>query len=72
MSGHVEFVVDKLALGQVFSKYVTSSVKSHSTNFTFMTIYDLALAQLANSGRSTKLVQSYPHPKKTKKLNLTQ
>jgi hypothetical protein len=45
-SGHVGFVVDKVALGQVFSKYLVSPVNHHSTNCSTMTIiYHLGLVQ---------------------------
>jgi hypothetical protein len=44
-SGH-GFVVDKVALGQVFSKYLVSPANSHCTDcFTFIIIYHEGLVQ---------------------------
>jgi hypothetical protein len=38
-SSHVGFVVDKVALGQVFSKYIlVSPANLHSTNFSTITL----------------------------------
>jgi hypothetical protein len=45
-SGHVGFVVGKVALGQVFSEYFSSPAKFHSTNCSTITnIYHLGLVQ---------------------------
>jgi hypothetical protein len=45
-SGHVGFVVDKVALGQVFSEYFGSPANLHSTNCSTITfIYHLGLVQ---------------------------
>jgi hypothetical protein len=45
-SGHVEFVVDNVALGQVFSKYFDFSANLHSTDCsTLIIIYHPGLAQ---------------------------
>jgi hypothetical protein len=42
----VGFVVDKVALGQVFSKYFGSPANLHSTNFSTITIiYHVGLEQ---------------------------
>jgi hypothetical protein len=42
----VGFVVDKMALGQVFSEYFGSPANLHSTNFSKITItYQLGLVQ---------------------------
>jgi hypothetical protein len=42
----VGFVVDKVALGQVFSEYSVSPANLHSTNFSTITItYHLGLVQ---------------------------
>jgi hypothetical protein len=42
----VGFVVDKVALGQVFSEYFGSPSNLHSTNFSTITIiYHLGLVQ---------------------------
>jgi hypothetical protein len=55
VSGHVGFVVDKVALEQVFSEYFVSATDLHSTNWSTITIiYRLELVQYARSGRSTK------------------
>jgi hypothetical protein len=44
----VGFVVDKVALGQVFSDYFGSAANVHSTNFSTITItYHLGLVQQA-------------------------
>jgi hypothetical protein len=46
MSGHVGFVLEKVALGQVFSKYFGSPANSHSTDCsTFITVYHPGLVQ---------------------------
>jgi hypothetical protein len=37
-SSHVEFVVDKVALGQVFSEYFGFPYNLHSTNFSTIII----------------------------------
>jgi hypothetical protein len=51
----VGFVVDKVALGQIFSEYFGSLPNLHSTNFSAITItYHLELVQKASSGRSNK------------------
>jgi hypothetical protein len=39
MSGHVGFVVDKVALGQDISEYFGFPANSHSTNFTIFIHY---------------------------------
>jgi hypothetical protein len=45
-SGHVEFVVDKVALGQVFSEYFGFPANLHSNNFsTIILIYHLGFIQ---------------------------
>jgi hypothetical protein len=45
-SGHVGFVVDTVALGQVFSEYFGSPANLHSTNCSTITIiYHLGLVQ---------------------------
>jgi hypothetical protein len=45
-SGHVAFVVDKVALGQVFSEYFGSLANLHSTNCSTITLtYHLGLVQ---------------------------
>jgi hypothetical protein len=50
----VGFVVDKVALGQVFSEYFGSPANLLSTNFSTITItYHPGLVQKARSGRST-------------------
>jgi hypothetical protein len=42
----VGFVVDKVALGQVFSKYFSSPVNLHSTNWSTITVtYHLGLVK---------------------------
>jgi hypothetical protein len=38
VSGEVEFVVDKVALGQVFSEYFDFTSNLHSTKFSILTI----------------------------------
>jgi hypothetical protein len=44
----VGFVVDEVALGQVFSEYFGSPANSHSTDcFTLIIIYRLGLGQYA-------------------------
>jgi hypothetical protein len=52
-SGHLEFVVDKVALGQVFSKYFGFPAK-HSTNCSTLIIiqgwYNRPTSGLSNSG----------------------
>jgi hypothetical protein len=51
----VGFVVDKVALEQVFSDTSVSPANLHSTNFSTITItYHPGLVQQASSGRSTK------------------
>jgi hypothetical protein len=51
----VEFVVDKVALGQIFSEYSVSPANLHSTNFSTITItYHPGLVQKASSGCSSK------------------
>jgi hypothetical protein len=48
-------MVDKVALGQVFSEYFGSIANLHSTNFSTITItYHPGLVQQASSGRSTQ------------------
>jgi hypothetical protein len=48
-SGHVEFVVDKVALMQAFSEYFGFPVNLHSTNCSTITIiYHLGLVQQAS------------------------
>jgi hypothetical protein len=48
-SGHAGFVVEKVALGQVFFEYFGSPANSHSTDFsTFIIIYHPGLAQEAS------------------------
>jgi hypothetical protein len=60
----VEFVVDKLALGQIFLEYFLSPATFHSTNcYTITIIYHLGLV---NSGRSTKWTQPHPTNKNKK------
>jgi hypothetical protein len=60
-SGHVWFVVDKVALGQVLSNYFGLPANLHSTSCSTVTvIYHLVLVQWASSGRSTKWTQSHP------------
>jgi hypothetical protein len=56
-SRHVGFVVDKVALGQVFSEYFDL----HSINFSTITItYHPGLVQEASSGRRTKRLSLIP------------
>jgi hypothetical protein len=51
----VGFVLDKVALGQVFSEYFGFPCQSFSTNFSTITItYHPGLVQQASSGRSTQ------------------
>jgi hypothetical protein len=51
----VGFVVDKVALGQVFSEYFGPPVNLHSTSCsTIILTYHPALVQQARSGRSTR------------------
>jgi hypothetical protein len=46
MSGHVGFVVDKVALGQVFFKYFICPANSHTTDCsTIIIIYHPGLVQ---------------------------
>jgi hypothetical protein len=60
MSGHLGFMVNKVALRQV------SPANLHSTNCSTVTIiYHLGLIQLAISGRSIKWTQSPPTKKNT-------
>jgi hypothetical protein len=62
----VGFVVDKVALGQVFSEYFGFSCQSSSTNCSvIIIIYHPGLVKYANSGRRTKWIS--PHPEKLKK-----
>jgi Zn-dependent M28 family amino/carboxypeptidase len=44
-SDHVGFVVDKVALGQVFSDYLVSRANSHSTDCSTLIIYHPRLVQ---------------------------
>jgi hypothetical protein len=39
MSGHVGFVMDKVAVGQVFSEYFVSPANFHSTDCSTFIIY---------------------------------
>jgi hypothetical protein len=64
----VGFVVDKVALGQVFSEYLVSPTNLHSNNFSTITIiYHPGLVQWASSGRSTQnpTVQKENRPTRT-------
>jgi hypothetical protein len=45
MSGNVGFVMDKVALGQVFSEYFGSPASSHSTDCSTLIIYQPELVQ---------------------------
>jgi hypothetical protein len=50
-----DFVVDKVALGQVFEYISVSPVSLHSTDFSTITVtYHPGLVQQASSGRSTR------------------
>jgi hypothetical protein len=56
----VGFVVDKVALGQVFSEYFGFPANLHYINCSAITIiYHLWLVQQASSGRSTERTQSH-------------
>jgi hypothetical protein len=59
----VGFVVDKVALGQVFSECFVFSANSHSTDSSTLIIYRPGLVQYASSGRRTKWTQSHPTPR---------
>jgi hypothetical protein len=50
----VGFVVDKVALGQVFPSISISPTNLHFTNFSTITITYPGLVQQASSGRSTQ------------------
>jgi hypothetical protein len=57
----VRFVVEKVALEQVFSEYLISLANSHSTDFsTIIIIYYPGVVEQAGSGRSTKWSRSHP------------
>jgi hypothetical protein len=64
----VGFVVDKAALGQVFSEYFTVSPANHSTNFSIIIITQ-GWHNRHISGRSAEWTQldSTPHYTKKKK-----
>jgi hypothetical protein len=50
-----DFVVDKVALGQVFSEYSVSPANLHSTNFSTINItYHPGLVQYASSGSNAQ------------------
>jgi hypothetical protein len=55
----VGFVVDKVALGQVFSEYFSIPFQS-SFHQLLHNHYHLGLVQKASSGRSIKWTQSHP------------
>jgi hypothetical protein len=70
-SGHVGLVVDKVALGQVFSEYI-----GFPCQFSFhrlLHIHHHHLSSGDGSGRRTKWTQSYPTPlqETLKKLSYT-
>jgi hypothetical protein len=61
------FVVEKAALGQVFSEYFGSPANSHSANCSTITIiYYLCWYNRPNSGRRAKWTQSHPTRKNIK------
>jgi hypothetical protein len=64
----VGFVVDKVALGQVFSKYFGSPANSHSTDYSTLIIYHPGLVQ-AKQWPTYQVDSVSPHPKKLKKKN---
>jgi hypothetical protein len=68
-SGHVGFVVDRVALGQVFSKYFGfpcqfsfPTTDPHSSSSIIQDWYNRTI-----SGRRTKMDSVSPHPKKLQK-----
>jgi hypothetical protein len=60
-SGHVEFVVGKVALGHVFAEYFRFPYQSsfYQLLSTITIIYHLGLVKQDNSDRSTKWTQSH-------------
>jgi hypothetical protein len=61
--GHVGFVVDKVAMGQVFSEYFCSPANSHSTDCSKFIIIIRGWYNRPIIGHSTKLTQSHPKPR---------
>jgi hypothetical protein len=57
-SGHVAFVVDKVALGEVFCEF--------SSRSTLIIIYHPGLVQRPINDRRIKYTHSHPHPQKNK------
>jgi hypothetical protein len=63
-----DFVMDKVAVGQVLSEYFGFPANYNSTDCsTFIIICHPALLQWSSSGQSTKWTQSHPTPRTVKK-----